>query len=159
MTRTLPTPVHVCQAYASCRWSPYMATFHEPPTELYRVTASEKKGSRHNPQHAGWSIRGSVPSFSPEPTNEAVEKAKTSINNRLLGLSGPYHWHAIGMFNTCPWGTTEWSLTDTGGGYNIGGVDLLHTHSPTFPTSCLPYPLVAPSGLHFFQAPAIKPKF
>jgi hypothetical protein len=53
-----------------------VATFHESLTELDRVTAPEKKGSRHNPQYTGWPIYGSVPSFSPEPTNEAVEKAK-----------------------------------------------------------------------------------
>jgi hypothetical protein len=45
MTRTLPTPVHVRPAYASYGWSPYVATFHEPPTELDGVTAPEKKGS------------------------------------------------------------------------------------------------------------------
>jgi hypothetical protein len=76
MTRTLPTPVHVRLAYASCGGSPYVATLHEPPTELDGVTALEKKGSRHNPQYVDRSIRGSVPSFSSEPTNEAVEKAK-----------------------------------------------------------------------------------
>jgi hypothetical protein len=32
-------------------------------------------------------------------------------------------------------------------------------HSPTFPTSCLPFPLVAPPGLHFYQAPLIKPQY
>jgi hypothetical protein len=52
-TRTLPTPVHVRPAYASCGRSPYVATFHEPLTELDEVTAPEKKGSRHNPQHVG----------------------------------------------------------------------------------------------------------
>jgi hypothetical protein len=31
----------------------------------------EKKDSRHNPQHGDWPIRGSVPSVSPEPANEA----------------------------------------------------------------------------------------
>jgi hypothetical protein len=29
-----------------------------------------------------------------------------------------------------------------------------HAHSPTFPTSYLPFPLVAPPGLHFNQVPA-----
>jgi hypothetical protein len=43
-TRTLPTPVHVRPAYTSFGRSPYVATFHEPPTELDRVTAPEKKG-------------------------------------------------------------------------------------------------------------------
>jgi hypothetical protein len=121
-TCTLPTPVHVCPAYASCGQSPYVTTFHESSTELDRVTAPEKRGSRHNPQHANWPIRGSISSFSSKPTNEAVEKAKTSINSRLLGLPGPYHRHAIGTFNTCSRGPTEWSLTDTGGGYNFEGV-------------------------------------
>jgi hypothetical protein len=114
-----------------------------------RVTAPEKKGSRHNPQHVGWPIREFVPSFSPKPTNEAVAKAKTSINSRLLGLPDPYHRHAIDTFNTCSWGPTERSLIDTGRGYNLGGADLQCTHSLTFPTSCLPFPLVAPPGLQF----------
>jgi hypothetical protein len=52
-TRMLPTPVHVHSAYASCGRSLYVATLHESPTELDRVTAPEKKGSRHNPQHIG----------------------------------------------------------------------------------------------------------
>jgi hypothetical protein len=76
-------------------------------------------------------------------------ESQTSINNRLLGLPGSYHQHAIGTFNTCSWGPTERSLIDTGGGYNLGGAGLPHTHSSTFPTSCLPFPLVAPPGLHF----------
>jgi hypothetical protein len=47
-----------------------------------------------------------------------------SINSRLLGLPSPYHWHVIGTFNTCSRGPTEWSLIDTSGGYNLGGVGL-----------------------------------
>jgi hypothetical protein len=31
-----------------------------------------------------------------------------------------------------------------------------HAHSPTFPTSYLPFPLVAPPDLHFNQVPAIN---
>jgi hypothetical protein len=49
-------------------------------------------------------------------------------------------------------GPTERSLTDTGGGYNLEGAGLPHIHSPTFPTSCLPFPLMAPPGLYFNQA-------
>jgi hypothetical protein len=52
-THTLSMPVHVCSVYASCGQSLYMAMFHESSTELDRVTAPEKTGSRHNPQHAG----------------------------------------------------------------------------------------------------------
>jgi hypothetical protein len=63
-------------------------------------TAPEKKGSWHNPQHAGWPIRGSVPSFSPEPANKVGGVSQAPDDDQLLGLPGPYHRHAIGMFNT-----------------------------------------------------------
>jgi hypothetical protein len=76
-------------------------------------------------------------------------ESHTSINSRLLGLPDPYHRYAIGTFNTCSHGPTHRSLTDTGGGYNLGGVSFPRTHSPTFSTSCLPFPIVAPSGLYF----------
>jgi hypothetical protein len=129
--------------------------------QLYsnHFTAPEKKGSRHNPQHAGWPIRGSVPSFSPEPANEAGGISQAHNEDQLLGLPDPYHRHAIGTFNTCSWGPTEQSLTDTGGGYNLKVAGLPHTHSLTFPTSCLPFPLVAPPGLHFNRVPLLKPQF
>jgi hypothetical protein len=35
------------------------------------------------------------------PTNEAVGLSHASVDDKLLGLLGPYHQHAIGMFNTC----------------------------------------------------------
>jgi hypothetical protein len=143
MTRTLPTPVHVRPAYASYGRSPYVATFRKAPTDL-----DISHCSRHNPQHAGWPIRGSVPSFSPEPANEARGISQAPDDDQLLGLSGPYHRHAIDTFNTCSYGPTKWSLINTGGGYNLGGAGLPHTYSSTFPTSCPHFPLRAPSGLH-----------
>jgi hypothetical protein len=85
-------------------------------------------------------------------------ESHTSINNRLLGLPGPYHRHAIGTFNTCSWGPTHRSLTNIGGSYNIGGAGFPRTHSLTFPTNCLLFPLVAPPGLHFNQVLTTKPK-
>jgi hypothetical protein len=88
-----------------------------------------------------------------------VGKSQAPVDNRLLGLPDPYHRHAIGTFNTCSRGPTERSLIDTGGGYQIGGAGLPHTHFPTFPTSCPHFSLMAPPGLHFNQVPAIKPKF
>jgi hypothetical protein len=79
----------------------------------------------------------------------AVEKSQAPVDNRLLGLPGPYHRYAISTFNTCSRGPTERSLIDTGEGYNLRGAGLPHTHSPTFPTSCPYFLLVAPPGLHF----------
>jgi hypothetical protein len=45
-TRTLSTSIYVRHMYASCGWSPYVATFHADLTELDRFTAPEKKCSR-----------------------------------------------------------------------------------------------------------------
>jgi hypothetical protein len=83
-----------------------------------RAIAFEKKSSWHNPQHAGWPICRSVPSFSPKTVTEVVGVKPPSVDDRLLGLPVPYHRHAIGTFNTCSRGPTHRSLTDTGGGYN-----------------------------------------
>jgi hypothetical protein len=99
-----------------------------------------KKGSRHNPQHVGWPIRGSVPSFSPEPANEAGGVSQAPDDNQLLGLPGPYHRHAIGTFNICLWEPTEQSLPDTVGGYNLRGAGSSHTHSSYFPPTVSPFP-------------------
>jgi hypothetical protein len=85
-------------------------------------------------------------------------KSQTSINSRLLGLPGPYHRYAISTFNTCSWGSTHRSLTDIGGGYNLGGACLPCTHKSTFPSSCLHFPLRASPGLQFNQALSTKPK-
>jgi hypothetical protein len=90
-------------------------------------TAPEKKGSRHNPQHIGWPINGSIPSFSPEPANEAGGVRQAPDGDQLLGLPGPYHRHTISTFNTCSRGPTHRFLTDTGGGYNLGDAGFPHT--------------------------------
>jgi hypothetical protein len=43
---------------------------------------------------------------------------------RLLSLLGLYHRHTIGTFNTCSWGSTHRSLTDTSGGYSLRSASL-----------------------------------
>jgi hypothetical protein len=110
-------------------------------------TAPKKNGSWHNPQHAGWPIHGSMPSFSPKPTNEVVDLSQTSIDDKLLDLLDTYHQHAIGMFNNCSRGPTHRYLTDTGGGYCLGGVGFSHTTLwPSKPT-VFPFHLRAPHDL------------
>jgi hypothetical protein len=54
-------------------------------------------------------------------------ESQTSVDSSLLGLPGPYHRHAIDTFNTCLRMPTHWSLTDTCGGYNLGGAGFPHT--------------------------------
>jgi hypothetical protein len=116
---------------------PHIATFHTTVNRFEQIYCTQL--IFHN---ILWSS-GEKSSFCWQPTTR---------------LTGPYHRHAIGTFNTCSWGPTHQSLTEIGGGYNLGGVILPRTHSPTFPTSCLHIPLGAPSGLHFDQVPVIKPK-
>jgi hypothetical protein len=38
-----------------------------------------------------------------------------------------------------------WALTDTGGGYYLGAPNFRSDHSPSFPSSILPFPLIARS--------------
>jgi hypothetical protein len=128
-------------------------------TELYRSTALEKKGSWHNPQLDGRLICRFVPSFSPTIANEAVRKRHASVDNQLLGLPGSYHWHAIGTFNTYSQGPTYQSLTDTGDGYNLEGVELSHTTSRPSQPMISTFHLRALPDLQFNHKPSIKPKF
>jgi hypothetical protein len=87
--------------------------------------------------------------FSPTTANEVVGKSQDSIDNRLLGLSDPYHWHAVSTFNTCSRGSTHQSLTDSSGGYSFEGTGYPHsTPWPSQPT-VFTFHLRAPLGLRF----------
>jgi hypothetical protein len=102
--------------YISCGLR--IATFLESSTVLDGCTALEKKCSQ---------LQLSIHlSFSPNITIEVVCLSQTSVDGRLLGLLGPYHQYAISTFNTCLRGPTHRSLTNTGGGYNLGGASLPH---------------------------------
>jgi hypothetical protein len=76
-----------------------------------------------------------------------VWKSQASVDNQLLGLSGSYHWHAIGTFNTCLWRSTHRSLTNKGGGYNLGGAGLPRITSRPFQPAVSTFYLRAPPGL------------
>jgi hypothetical protein len=141
-------------ARSPCTWQPFMShrqIWTDP-------TALKKKGFRHNPHHTDWPIYGSVLSFSPKPTNEVVDLNQASVNNKLLGLLGSYHQHAIGMFNTCSREPTHRSLTDTGGGYNLEGAGFPHTTLRPSQSIVYPFHLRAPPDLRFNQVLTTKSK-
>jgi hypothetical protein len=105
-----------------------------------------------------WPIHGSVPIFSPKPTNEAVG-AKLSIYQRsATRFTGP-------ITPVCDWYVqyllvepTERSLIDTTGSYNLVGADLLHTTPRPSRLAVSPFHLRAPPGLYFNQVLTTKPK-
>jgi hypothetical protein len=137
---------------------PHIATFHTVVNRFEQIHCTREEGlpiqSTARRSSEPW-IRTQLLSHN---SQRAVGKSQAPVDNRLLGLPGPYHRHAIGTFNTCSRGQTEWSLIDTGKCYNLRGTGLPHTHSPTFPTSYPHFPLVAPPGLHFNQVLANRPK-
>jgi hypothetical protein len=129
---------HTQSAYGLRPYISHVVHIYQPFVRRRQIwmdpIAPEKNGSRYNPQHTGWSIRGSVPSFSLEPTNETMGVSQAHVDDQLLGLPGPYRRYAIGTFNTCSRGPTHRSLTDIDGGYNLGGTGLPHTtHRPSQP--------------------------
>jgi hypothetical protein len=153
-----PRSVRVWSTTIRISRGPHIVTFHTVINRIEQIHCTREEGLPT--QSTTW--RPSDPQvrtqFLSHNSQGAVRKSQALVDNRLLGLPGPYHRHAIGTFNTCSRGPTKRSLIDTGGGYNLRGAGLPHTHSPTFPTSCPHFPLVAPPGLHFNQILAKRPK-
>jgi hypothetical protein len=79
-------------------------------------------------------VRETHLSFSPNTANGAVRLSQAPVDGKLLGLSGLYHRHMIGTFNTCSRVPTPRSLTDTGGGYHIENLTIATTLSLPFPS-------------------------
>jgi hypothetical protein len=138
--------------------SPHIATFHTVVNRFEQIHCTREEGlptqsTARRPSDPR--VRTQLLSHN---SQRAVGKSQAHVDNRLLGLPDPYHRHAIDTFNTCSRGPTERSLIYTGGGYNLEGAGLPHTHSPTFATSCPHFPLVAPPGLYFNQVLTNRPK-
>jgi hypothetical protein len=88
-----------------------------------------RKNAPDSTSQPSWVAHGTCLNFSPNTTIEAMRWSQSSVDSMLLGLLGPYYEHAISTFNTYSRGLTHRSLSDTGGGYNLGGASLSH-HTP-----------------------------
>jgi hypothetical protein len=115
---------------------PRMTTFCESSTALDRVTALEKKSSRHNPQHAGWPIHESVSSFSPEPTN--CRQQATRLTGLISTTCDRYVQYMLtggnpSVLNRHRRGLQPWRCR------------ISTYHSLTFPTSDLHFPPKGPA--------------
>ncbi len=68
----------------------------------------------------------------------------------ILGISyvpyAPLHFKCL-FIRTQP----MQALTDTGGGYHLGALNFRSDHSPSFPSSILHFPIIAPPGLQLCQ--------
>jgi hypothetical protein len=95
-------------------WEPFTIT-----QQSWTDSLLLRKSAPDSTSQPGWVVRGTHLSFSPKTAIEAVHLRQKSVDNRLLGLPGPHHRHAIGTFNTCSQVPTPRSLTDKGGGYHI----------------------------------------
>jgi hypothetical protein len=102
-------------------------------------------------------IHGSIPGFSPEPTNEAGGVIQAPVGDQLLGLPDPYHRHTT-VRSILTRGANPSVLNRHRRGLQPWKCRLTTYHSPTFPTSCLHFPLRVPPGLQFNQVPSTKPK-
>jgi hypothetical protein len=110
-------------------WQPFTLT-----QQSWTDSLLPRKSAPDSISQPGWVVHGTHLSFSPNTTTEAVRLSQTSVDNRLLGLPGPYHRHAIGTFNTCSRVPTPRSLTDTDGGYHIENLRIAITLSTPFPS-------------------------
>jgi hypothetical protein len=82
---------------------------------------------------ADWSVGPYTASLLSQPMKQWGQ-SQASINDRLLGLLGPDHQHAIGTFNTCSRVPTPQSLTDIGGCYHKENPEIATAHSSPFPS-------------------------
>jgi hypothetical protein len=142
-TRMLPTPVHIRPAYASCGQSLYMATFHEPSTDLDRSHYSREKGlptqsiahrltdprvcTQFLSRASQWS-RGRKPSSWWWPT--------TRFTGPITLVCDRYVQYLL-------MGANRMVLNRHRRGLQPWRCRLDTYHSLTFPTSCLPFCLVA----------------
>jgi hypothetical protein len=103
-----------------------------------------------NTMHNSTSIWSAGPYLASLPQQPMGQWEKTSFywqpGNKLIRPISP---HVIGTFNTCSCGLTHQSLTDTGVGYSLRGVDFSHiTPWPSQPTVS-PFQLWGPLDLQF----------
>jgi hypothetical protein len=99
---------------------------------------------------ADWSVGPYLISLPSQPMKQWGQ-SQPSIDGRLLGLSGSYHQHAIGTFNTYSRGPIYRSLNDTSGGYNLEGVGFIHTTHWPSQSTVSPFHLRVPPGLQINQ--------
>jgi hypothetical protein len=98
-----------------------------------RILLLPIKNAPDSTPQPSWVTYGIHLSLSSNIVIEVVGLTQAPVNDRLLGLLGPYHRHTISTFSTCSRVPTSQSLTDIGGGYHIENLRIATKLSPPFP--------------------------
>jgi hypothetical protein len=106
---------------------------------LARVPSSTRM---HRQTHRGW------PNTIPYNIHKEVRYRQTRRHMKLLSLRDPIksRMHQYST-QTCSSGPDDRSITDTCGGYYLEALNFRSDHSSSFPSSILPFPLIALLGL------------
>jgi hypothetical protein len=96
--------------------------------------------------HRGW------PNIIRYNIHKEVGYRPTRRHTKLLSLWDPIK-SCMRQYTTqtCSSGPDDRSWTDTGGGYHLEALNFRLDHSSSFPSSILPFPLIAPPGLQLCQ--------
>jgi hypothetical protein len=154
----IPRSVRVWSQIIRISRGQLISTFHKVVNRVKHGHYSREKGSQQNQQHAGWPIHGSIVSFSPEPTNEAVGAKPTFCwrpATRLIEAISLtcYRYIQYLLAKTNP-SVLNWHRR----GYNLGGVGLSHTTPQPSQPTVFTFHLRAPPSLQFNQNLSDKPK-
>jgi hypothetical protein len=108
-------------------------------------TAPEKKGSWHNPQHSGWPIRRSATQFLSQDKHWSSNESQTYVDNKLYRFTRRITPACNRYIQYLLTGPTHRSLTNTGGGYNLGGASLPHHTTRPSQLTILRFPPKGPA--------------
>jgi hypothetical protein len=146
MLCTLSTPVYAHSTYIFCGQSSYMTTFHWLPRSQNRSLHPEEVLTTKDRlvQPSSWVTSFPLPCDSPGVRERGFDPMVTQLHQ----LTGPISPACDRYVQYLLVGAHRTVLNRHRRGLQPWRCQLFTYHSPTFPTSCLPFPLVALPGLH-----------
>jgi hypothetical protein len=140
--RTLPTPLHARPTYASYGQSPYVTTFHWLPRSRNRSLHPKEVLTTKNrlTQPSSWVASFFLPCDSPGVGKRGFGPMITQLHQRTGPISPACYQYVQYLLM----GANPSVLNRHRQGLQPRRCWLATYHSPTFPTSCLPFP---PKGL------------